>query len=295
MSATIKDIRFEPITFTEMSASNVSGGASRYVKSRDLLIDTIRVYVPNRFIGAVIGYKGSYIKLLQAATTTGIRVEPIAFAAISSKNAVSSVDKSKIGAHKNVSKTPVTSVDDYGSVLAEKAVLDGLSAVCMNTYSVEEKEEENGKNVQINDVADRRVHVTGTYKNVMKAMFWLFQRVAEVEEVKMSTAVLHVEFNIPDAIVGHVIGRNGQNIAQLKRISKGCDVHVTSMHDGSDANVCMYGAYGPCLTVMCRINDLRICEMISEGKLGIDDNNNPLPKCNFTANSTDSDDNTSDY
>lgn len=38
----------------------------------------------------------------------------------------------------------------------------------------------------------------------------------------------------------------------------GCDVQVNSRKESnSDANVCLFGAFGPCLTVACRIILLR--------------------------------------
>jgi hypothetical protein len=51
----------------------------------------------------------------------------------------------------------------------------------------------------------------------------------------------------------------------------GCDVQVTSQKNGEkndkeDAEIATYGAFGPTLVVLCRINHLRKCLASSERK-----------------------------
>lgn len=48
-------------------------------------------------------------------------------------------------------------------------------------------------------------------------MFWVYQRVAEVQSLPISAVSLHSEFYIPDLIVGIVIGRNGYNVGLAGR------------------------------------------------------------------------------
>ncbi|KAI6214689.1 hypothetical protein M3Y94_00298300 [Aphelenchoides besseyi] len=149
----------------------------------------------------------------------------------------------KIPSEGKENETEAKSVEEFSSEVADHAVKDGINAACT-------------KELTTNEDVDKKLRRFGNMSISEDAMFWIYQRVAEVCETSLASIQLHVEFSVPNNVVGIIIGRTGVNIAQLKRISKGCDIHVTT-HDEADADVCMFGAFGPCLTVICRINHMR--------------------------------------
>ncbi|KAI6235856.1 hypothetical protein M3Y95_00095800 [Aphelenchoides besseyi] len=216
----------------------------------------IRIFVPNTYIGAVIGMKGNYIKTLQNATNTGIRVEADSYRLGAQKAACMAT---KIPSEGKENETEAKSVEEFSSEVADHAVKDGINAACTKELTTNEDVDKKLRrfgNMSISEDVNRLIQITGSTENILKAMFWIYQRVAEVCETSLASIQLHVEFSVPNNVVGIIIGRTGVNIAQLKRISKGCDIHVTT-HDEADADVCMFGAFGPCLTVICRINHMR--------------------------------------
>ncbi|KAI6225313.1 hypothetical protein M3Y99_01352700 [Aphelenchoides fujianensis] len=212
----------------------------------------IHIYVPNTYIGAVIGFKGAYIKTLQNTTTTNICVDTGVFH-LPATNAACVAQKVANSTEKDSS---AKSVEEFGSEVADHALKDGITAACTkDTNGSVEKKLSRFANLSLHEDPSRQVQISGSAENLMKAMFWIFQRVAEVCETPLAAVKLHVDFTVPEDVVGLIIGRNGQNIAQLKRISRGCDIHVNS-HDEVEATVCLFGPFHPCLTVACRINHL---------------------------------------
>ncbi|KAI6176568.1 Zbp-1 [Aphelenchoides bicaudatus] len=236
----------------------------------------LSVYVPNACIGAVIGYKGHFVRNLQQYTKTNIQVEAehythkILGACAALKEPIESGPKPIDSNAKNL--------DEFGSNVA-KDVVESALTTAIGTLDINNTQNGRERAGNMRDIKSNRcVNIDGTDENILKALFWIFQRVAETESTYISAISLHVEFKILDRIVGQVIGKSGSNIQQLKRISNGCDCHVTSKKDGTDATVCLYGTFGPTLVVITRINELR--KISDNGTRRVPYSNGPLRQSN---------------
>lgn len=62
--------------------------------------------------------------------------------------------------------------------------------------------------------ANRLINIEGREDaDILKAVFYIFCRVAEVRNVIFSLVQLHIEFQIPDRIVGSLIGKGGSYVS----------------------------------------------------------------------------------
>jgi len=219
----------------------------------------VAIYVPDSAIGAVIGYKGSYVRMLQQYTGTDIKVEQTFFMYPSPNQACLAERIPDINGSSRFGNSKPRTVEEYGNNVAKRAIDEACSAVGALDINNDQDSTRSRVGSSANSEPHRLVSINGrSDTDVLKAAFFIFQRVAEVRNMAIGSVRLHLEFKIPDNVVGPLIGKRGIYIQELIRISRGCDVKVISKKDGhSDANICLFGAFGPCLVVACRIIYLR--------------------------------------
>uniref|UniRef100_A0A915IA37 K Homology domain-containing protein n=1 Tax=Romanomermis culicivorax TaxID=13658 RepID=A0A915IA37_ROMCU len=108
------------------------------------------------------------------------------------------------------------------------------------------------------DSNERRVTITGTDQQQYKAQFWIFQRICEqgyhfFDEVRLCT-----EIQVPSKMVGRIIGKGGQNVRELQRVT-GAQVKIPDdvAHDSpEDTIVRIIGNFNATQAVQARIRQL---------------------------------------
>jgi len=65
----------------------------------------------------------------------------------------------------------------------------------------------------------RPVYLSGYDFQVYRAEFWIFQRIAESMHIFIDELTLTAEVIVPSRIVGRIIGKGGQNIRELQKIT----------------------------------------------------------------------------
>uniref|UniRef100_A0A915DDQ0 K Homology domain-containing protein n=1 Tax=Ditylenchus dipsaci TaxID=166011 RepID=A0A915DDQ0_9BILA len=111
-----------------------------------------------------------------------------------------------------------------------------------NTQEGEEVSIENLDSVAVEDVQkksslenrERYVSVSGAEGQVYKAEFWIFQRVAESTHQFFDEVVLTTETLVPTRVIGRIIGKSGQNVRELQRLTQ-AQVKIPEDLNGSDA------------------------------------------------------------
>lgn len=148
-----------------------------------------KMYVPNSMVGAIIGAKGTHIRNIMRNSGANIRIEG------GDKKERSSEDEEKkeSGAGDAPAPTPA-------AVPAEAGQGDGV-------HGEEKKEDE------------RLVTITGTDMQQYRAQFWIFQRVSEQSQHFLEEVKLRTELAVPSRLVGRIIGKGGQNVRELQRIT----------------------------------------------------------------------------
>lgn len=124
------------------------------------------------------------------------------------------------------SDSATTSIEQFSADVAANAVTEGINALQLKTQT-EFKDEQQAQAIpqrpsprtMTHEVTHRCVHLTGHAENILKAVFWLFQRVAEVNEVPFSSIRMHAECSIPASVVGKVIGKAGHHVCLVSTTS----------------------------------------------------------------------------
>jgi len=105
---------------------------------------------------------------------------------------------------------------------------------------------------------ERLVTITGNDPQQYKAQFWIYQRVAEqgyhfVDEVRLCT-----EISVPSKLVGRIIGKGGQNVRELQRVTgaqvkipEECETSGASDHDETVVRIA--GNFQASQAVQCRV------------------------------------------
>uniref|UniRef100_A0A1I8BUR9 KH domain-containing protein n=1 Tax=Meloidogyne hapla TaxID=6305 RepID=A0A1I8BUR9_MELHA len=195
-----------------------------------------RVYVPNQIVGILIGTKGQTIKSVIAECGAIIRIEGDRDSTPSSssvhQNANNSVAASQENSYNN-NKSTTTCVEDP-SVISSVNSCDHLQETGDNTSNgpiVAPAVDSLGTcetttTCQINgghkknsvvtghppSPDQRGVFISGYDFQVSRALFWVFRKVAESQNMRADDLVLTCEAIVPNKVVGRIIGKNGANI-----------------------------------------------------------------------------------
>jgi len=124
--------------------------------------------------------------------------------------------------------------------------------------------------------AERRVTITGSDQQQYKAQFWIFQRVCEqgyhfFDEVRLCT-----EIQVPSKMVGRIIGKGGQNVRELQRVT-GAQVKIpedAATETEEDTVVRIIGNFNAAQAVQARVRQL-IHQFYTQQTRGNGDNGRP--------------------
>jgi insulin-like growth factor 2 mRNA-binding protein 1 len=105
---------------------------------------------------------------------------------------------------------------------------------------------------------ERQVTITGTDQQQYKAQFWIYQRVCEqgyhfFDEVRLCT-----EVSVPTKLVGRIIGKGGQNVRELQRMT-GAQVKIpedAANDEAAETIVRVTGNFNASQAVQARIRQL---------------------------------------
>ncbi|CAJ0942951.1 unnamed protein product, partial [Mesorhabditis belari] len=132
---------------------------------------TVRMFVPNNMVGAIIGTKGANIRNIMRNSGAQIKIE--------------GGERKREG--------------DIEEQEREK----------------EREREEREKNPE----EERMVTIIGNDSQQYRAQFWIYQRVAEQTNHSLEEVRLRTEVQVPAKLVGRIIGKGGQNVRELQRVT----------------------------------------------------------------------------
>uniref|UniRef100_A0A1I8EHK6 KH domain-containing protein n=1 Tax=Wuchereria bancrofti TaxID=6293 RepID=A0A1I8EHK6_WUCBA len=188
-------------------------------------VRTVHMWVPNNMVGALIGAKGAHIRSAIRLTGAQLRIE----------GGGTNKDKKESGGEGNNEKIDKCyAQDNTVSELVKKEAVDAderVNELDKNENNSDEKQ--NGKKEENVEKAtspklskDKDVHaeerlvtITGNDPQQYKAQFWIYQRIAEQSCHYMDEVRLCTEIAVPSRLVGRIIGKGGQNVRELQRLT----------------------------------------------------------------------------
>jgi len=106
---------------------------------------------------------------------------------------------------------------------------------------------------------ERRVTITGTDQQQYKAQIWIFQRVSEHTHQFFDEVRLCTEIQVPSKLVGRIIGKGGQNVRELQRVT-GAQVKIpedaATQDENEDTVVRIIGNFNASQAVQARVRQL---------------------------------------
>ncbi|KAK0417668.1 hypothetical protein QR680_013139 [Steinernema hermaphroditum] len=244
---------------------------------------SVKLFVPNAVIGALIGSKGAYIKKMIQNTGAQIRIDNSDYHR-EKRNTVSSSggeqrhespehssgEELKVPSpiKEGVEKSPCDASDGQETKRDLEVPEKGAQAATApskgqnDVNGGSEKEKEQNKSSD----GDRLVTITGIDGQVSNALYYIFDKVAEQIFCPLDELRLHSEITVPSSLVGRIIGKSGQNVRELQRITQAVvkipeDSHrnepqVMSFDEEPLSTVRIYGCYFATQAVEIRINQL---------------------------------------
>ncbi|RCN46111.1 KH domain protein [Ancylostoma caninum] len=165
------------------------GGPMCGIGGRTDVPKTTRMWVPNSMVGAIIGSKGSNIRNIIRNSGANVRIEGG-------------------GERKDAErKEEPEKKEEAGDAQPHAESEEKPHA---DVVPVEERR---------NDDGERLVTITGTDAQQYRAQFLIFNRVAEQSQHLIDEVKLRTELTVPSRLVGRIIGKGGQNVRELQRIT----------------------------------------------------------------------------
>ncbi|VDM39516.1 unnamed protein product [Toxocara canis] len=104
----------------------------------------------------------------------------------------------------------------------EKDTTEKISSASASRSSEKEKDKEKEREKERDKdlhADERLVTITGNEGQQYKAQFWIYQRVAEQSYHYLDEVRLCTEISVPSKLVGRIIGKGGQNVRELQRVT----------------------------------------------------------------------------
>ncbi|KAM3723589.1 Insulin-like growth factor 2 mRNA-binding protein [Dirofilaria immitis] len=229
-------------------------------------VRTVHMWVPNNMVGALIGAKGAHIRSAIRLTGAQLRIE-------GGGTNKDKKDNKREGSNDKIDKENISA-----SELVNKEMTEANERV--NEQSKDENnsdEKQNGKkegNVEkipspkLSKDKDKDMHaeerlvtITGNDPQQYKAQFWIYQRIAEQSCHYMDEIRLCTEISVPSKLVGRIIGKGGQNVRELQRMT-GAQVKIPDDAGDDEAQkvtiVRVLGNFQSSQAVQARLA-LRVC------------------------------------
>uniref|UniRef100_A0A8R1Y3W7 K Homology domain-containing protein n=1 Tax=Onchocerca volvulus TaxID=6282 RepID=A0A8R1Y3W7_ONCVO len=187
-------------------------------------VRTVHMWVPNNMVGALIGTKGAHIRSAIRLTGAQLRIE----------GSGTNKDKKNSKGEGNNEK-----IDKENLITGESGNKDMVETnERINEQGKDENnsdEKQNGKKEENAEktvspklskdkdkdmhAEERLVTITGNDPQQYKAQFWIYQRIAEQSCHYMDEVRLCTEISVPNKLVGRIIGKGGQNVRELQRMT----------------------------------------------------------------------------
>ncbi|CAA84338.2 K Homology domain-containing protein [Caenorhabditis elegans] len=169
----------------------------------------VRMWVPDSMIGALIGAKGKNIKMIIRDTGASVKIE--APEEKTQREAEEAEKKRKLD-ETDSGCEGVASGDHPQEFLEDNATINSSDAI-------EEKPK---------PVSERMVTINGDDLQLLKAQSYVFSKIAETSSSLPSSGMdgdrshmlrIRTEVSVPTRIIGRIIGKGGQNVRELQRIT----------------------------------------------------------------------------
>uniref|UniRef100_A0A915PW78 K Homology domain-containing protein n=1 Tax=Setaria digitata TaxID=48799 RepID=A0A915PW78_9BILA len=214
-------------------------------------IRTVHMWVPNNMVGALIGSKGAHIRSAIRLTGAQLRIE----------GGGTNKDKKDGKGEGNNEKNDKENITV--SELMKKEAGEGNERVNEPGIDENSEEKQNGKKEENADKApspklpkdkDKDMHAEERL-----AQFWIYQRIAEQSCHYMDEVRLCTEIAVPSKLVGRIIGKGGQNVRELQRMT-GAQVKIPDDAGEDEAQkattVRVFGNFQSSQAVQARLGQL---------------------------------------
>lgn len=218
----------DPSAFLSTTGSSASTHVTRLGASAPLgnmpvpnqQVHTVRMWVPNTIVGALIGPKGINIRNVMRVTGAHVRIEGGGpnrerKSRVDGGNTESETNEAVVE-KKDKSEEPQTANETSSNdkELEKKENTEDEDTSKANALKENSKERETGKEMHPDE---RLVIITGNEPQQYKAQYWIHQRVAEQTFTFAENLRLCTEVSVPSKIVGRIVGKGGQNVRELQR------------------------------------------------------------------------------
>jgi len=180
-------------------------GASRPAPPQ-VPMETSYLYIPNAAVGAIIGTKGSHIRNIIKFSGSTVK---IASADGEEEASTSTVGLGVPPAPAPAPVEPALPAEGADAAVEGEAGAVGAAALPLPGFSSPQHSE-----------AQRRVTIVGGPEAQWKAQYLIFEKLREegfasgVDDVRLT-----VEIMVPSAQVGRIIGKGGQNVREMQRLT----------------------------------------------------------------------------
>ncbi|GMT18892.1 hypothetical protein PFISCL1PPCAC_10189 [Pristionchus fissidentatus] len=161
-----------------------------------------KMFVPNNMVGAIIGSKGTHIRGIMKTTGAQMRIE-------GNERREEKKEDGEGG------ETPVERETTPPPKTEEKPVEEG----------------EDGEKRRTEE--ERLVTITGNDNQIYRAQYAIFAKIAEQQQQYLEEVKLRSEVNVPSRLVGRIIGKGGQNVRELQRLT---GAHVKIAEENNPEN-----------------------------------------------------------
>uniref|UniRef100_A0A1I7VTA1 KH domain-containing protein n=1 Tax=Loa loa TaxID=7209 RepID=A0A1I7VTA1_LOALO len=185
-------------------------------------VRTVHMWVPNNMVGALIGAKGAHIRSAIRLTGAQLRIEG------GGMNKDKKENRGEGNNEKSDKENSTESVKEETVAANERVNEPGKDENNSDEKQIEKKEEnvEKTTSPKLAKDKDKDVHaeerlvtIIGNDPQQYKAQFWIYQRIAEQSCHYMDEVRLCTEIAVPSRLVGRIIGKGGQNVRELQRMT----------------------------------------------------------------------------
>uniref|UniRef100_F1KZW5 Insulin-like growth factor 2 mRNA-binding protein 1 n=1 Tax=Ascaris suum TaxID=6253 RepID=F1KZW5_ASCSU len=212
--------------------SAAASAAAAAVAAAQQQMRTVRMWVPNNMVGALIGAKGVHIRSVMRMTGAHVRIEGGGAANKDKKEKAEGKDNKETSGDE-AAKSPGTQSEDTAAMTTPTEPMSPESNTECGEVEKGEKKEETTEKTSSSSASrssekekDRDLHaderlvtITGNEGQQYKAQFWIYQRVAEQSYHYLDEVRLCTEISVPSKLVGRIIGKGGQNVRELQRVT----------------------------------------------------------------------------
>lgn len=171
----------------------------------------VRMWVPDNMIGALIGAKGKNIKMIIRETGAAVKIEA----------PEEKIQREADEAEKKRKKSDEADSEERDGAASGDQPQEFLedNGTVTSSDAIEEKPK---------PVSERMVTINGDDLQLLKAQSFVFSKIAETSSAVPASAMeiervhmlrIRTEVSVPTKIIGKIIGKGGQNVRELQRIT----------------------------------------------------------------------------